>query len=57
MVRGFTAEVEAANLTDYTAHGLSRPPITEALAIAEVYELGRRRLPGPHRPLLDWPRL
>lgn len=40
MVRGFTAEVEAANLTDYTAHGLSRPPITEALAIAEVYELG-----------------
>ncbi len=40
MVRAFTAEVEAANLTDYRAHGLSRPPITEALAIAEVYELG-----------------
>jgi allantoinase len=40
MVRAFTAEVEAAGVTDYTAHGLSRPPITEALAIAEVYELG-----------------
>ena len=40
MVRAFTAEVEASNITDYRAHGLSRPPITEALATAEVYELG-----------------
>jgi allantoinase len=40
MVRAFMAEVAAAGVTDYTAHGLSRPPITEALAIAEVYELG-----------------
>src|SRR6185437_10944126 len=40
MVRAFMAEVESAGVTDYTAHGLSRPPITEALAIAEVYELG-----------------
>jgi allantoinase len=40
MVRAFMAEVEAAGVTDYTAHGLSRPPITEALAIAQVYELG-----------------
>jgi allantoinase len=40
MVRAFTAEIEARGLTDYRAHGLSRPPITEALAIAEVYELG-----------------
>ena len=40
MVRAFTAEVEARGVTDYTAHGLSRPPITEALATAEVYELG-----------------
>jgi allantoinase len=40
MVRAFTAEVEARGITDYTAHGLSRPPITEALATAEVYELG-----------------
>ena len=30
----------AEGVTDYTAHGLSRPPITEALAIAELYELG-----------------
>jgi allantoinase len=40
MVRAFIAEVEALGLTDYRAHGLSRPPITEALATAEVYELG-----------------
>jgi allantoinase len=40
MVRAFTADVEARGITDYTAHGLSRPPVTEALAIAEVYELG-----------------
>jgi len=40
MVRAFTAKVEASNITDYRAHGLSRPSITEALATAEVYELG-----------------
>jgi allantoinase len=40
MVRAFTAEVEGSGLTDYRAHGLSRPPITEALADAEVFELG-----------------
>jgi allantoinase len=40
MVRAFIAEVEALGITDYRAHGLSRPPITEALATAEVYELG-----------------
>ncbi len=40
MVRAFIAEVEASGITDYRAHGLSRPPITEALATAEVYELG-----------------
>jgi allantoinase len=40
MVRAFIAEVEASGVTDYTAHGLSRPPISEALATAEVYELG-----------------
>ena len=40
MVRAFMAEVEAGGITDYTAHGLSRPPITEALATAEVFELG-----------------
>lgn len=40
MVRAFIAEVENSGVTDYRAHGLSRPPITEALADAEVYELG-----------------
>ena len=40
MVRAFMADVEAKGITDYTAHGLSRPPIAEALATAEVYELG-----------------
>jgi allantoinase len=40
MVRAFLAKVEASNVTDYRAHGLSRPPITEALATAEVFELG-----------------
>ena len=27
-------------ITDYTAHGLSHPPISELLAICEIYELG-----------------
>jgi len=40
MVRAYIAKVEASNITDYRAHGMSRPPITEALATAEVYELG-----------------
>ena len=40
MVRAFIADVEARGITDYSAHGLSRPPITEALATAEVFELG-----------------
>ena len=40
MVRAYMAEVEGRGVADYTAHGRSRPPITEALAIAEVYELG-----------------
>jgi allantoinase len=40
MVRAYMAAVEASGVTDYTAHGLSRPPISEALATVEVYELG-----------------
>src|ERR1700728_4877641 len=40
MVRAFTAEVEARGITDYRARALSRPPITEAVADAEVFELG-----------------
>ena len=40
MVRAATAEVKAAGITDYRAHGLSRPPVAETLAMAEVYEIG-----------------
>jgi len=40
MVRAYITKVEASNVTDYRAHGLSRPPISEALATAEVFELG-----------------
>jgi allantoinase len=40
MVRAFITEVEASGITDYRAHGLSRPPITEAVADAEVFEIG-----------------
>lgn len=38
-VRAFTKKVLDSGRTDYLAHGLSRPPITEALATAEVYEI------------------
>jgi allantoinase len=40
MVRACIARVTEQGLTDYAAHGKSRPPITEALAMAEVYEIG-----------------
>ncbi|MBD9597371.1 amidohydrolase family protein [Ensifer sp. ENS05] len=40
MVRAAIAEVERSGIRDYRAHGLSRPPVTETLAMAEVYELG-----------------
>ncbi len=41
MVRAFVAEVAAeGGPNDYAAHGRSRPPITEALATAQVYEIG-----------------
>ncbi|SFZ80642.1 allantoinase [Devosia enhydra] len=40
-VRAFSAAVKAAGITDYRAHGASRPPIAETLAIAEVYEIAR----------------
>ena len=39
-VRAAIAAVEASGITDYRAHGLSRPPLSEALATAEVYEIG-----------------
>lgn len=40
MVRAFTADTQKSGVIDYTAHGRSRPPITEAVATCEVYELG-----------------
>lgn len=40
MVRAFIARVEASGDTGYRAHAASRPPIAEALAMAEVYEIG-----------------
>ncbi|MFV0333455.1 MAG: dihydroorotase [Tropicimonas sp.] len=33
--------VQAAGITDYRAHTASRPPISETLAIAEVYEIAQ----------------
>jgi len=35
-----TERVKASGITDYRAHGLSRPEIAEILATAEVYEIG-----------------
>jgi len=34
------AEVHASGITDYRAHGLSRPPLTELLAINQIFETG-----------------
>jgi allantoinase len=39
-VRASIAAVEASGIRDWRAHGLSRPAVTEALATAEVYEIG-----------------
>lgn len=39
-VRHYISKVKEQGLTDYLSHGLSRPPITERLATAEVYEIG-----------------
>ena len=38
-VRATEKVVTASGITDYRAHGLSRPPLSEALAIAEIYEI------------------
>lgn len=34
------AAVKASGITDYRAHGMSRPPLTELLAMTEIYEIG-----------------
>lgn len=40
VVRAAEAAVRAAGITDYRAHGLARPALAEAVATAEVYEIG-----------------
>ncbi len=40
IIRHELETVSDRGITDYTAHGLSRPPISELLAICEIYELG-----------------
>ena len=39
-VRASLAKVKAAGITDWRAHGLSRPPLTELLAMTAIYEIG-----------------
>ena len=39
-VREAMAAVEASGITDWRAHGLSRPPMTEILALLQIYETG-----------------
>lgn len=39
-VEHYLAEVKAAGISDWRAHGLSRPPLTELLAMHEIYEIG-----------------
>ncbi|MDR3514346.1 MAG: amidohydrolase family protein [Azospirillaceae bacterium] len=39
-VEAYLARIRDSGITDWRAHGLSRPPITETLAIADIYETG-----------------
>ncbi|EJT03025.1 amidohydrolase family protein [Rhizobium sp. CCGE 510] len=39
-VRTYMAQVKASGITDWRAHGLSRPPITELLAMHTIFETG-----------------
>ncbi len=39
-VRAAIEKVRAQGITDYRAHGLSRPPLTELLAMHQIYETG-----------------
>ncbi|MDQ0394832.1 dihydroorotase [Labrys monachus] len=39
-VEAYTARTRAAGITDWRAHGLSRPPIAELLAMLAIYEIG-----------------
>lgn len=40
MVRAAIAEVEASGITDWRAHGMSRPVLAETLAMLQIYETG-----------------
>ncbi|HVW91157.1 MAG TPA: amidohydrolase family protein, partial [Devosia sp.] len=39
-VRAAIAKVKEAGITDWRAHGMSRPPLTELLATLQIYETG-----------------
>ncbi|MGO7728843.1 dihydroorotase family protein [Rhizobium johnstonii] len=39
-VRTYMEQVKASGITDWRAHGLSRPPITELLAMHTIFETG-----------------
>src|SRR5690606_7815224 len=39
-VRAAMAAVRAAGISDWRAHGLSRPPLSELLATLQIYETG-----------------
>lgn len=39
-VRAAVAKVKAMGITDYRAHAMSRPPLTELLASLQIYETG-----------------
>jgi allantoinase len=39
-VRWAMDQVKASGITDYRAHGMSRPALTELLAMTEIYEIG-----------------
>ncbi|ARO22222.1 allantoinase [Rhizobium sp. S9] len=39
-VRSYMEQVKASGITDWRAHGLSRPPITELLAMHTIFETG-----------------
>ena len=39
-VQSAMKKVKDAGITDYRAHGMSRPPLTELLAMTEIYEIG-----------------
>jgi allantoinase len=39
-VRAAIAKVKASGITDYRAHAMSRPPLTELLASLQIYETG-----------------